>query len=116
MKRVNHFLVLIQSTPPDAEHRGCCPHKVVAVGFKSLDYDAERRGMKPSARIKNPHGNAIHTERLFPSLQSPSFADCRRKKENADDNGGYADVFQKELYMVLPGVRHVIFQPERSVY
>ena len=31
----------------------CCSHKVVAVGFNTLCYDAERRGIKPSARIKN---------------------------------------------------------------
>ena len=30
----------------------CCSHKVVAVGFNTLCYDAERRGIKPSARIK----------------------------------------------------------------
>ena len=29
----------------------CCSHKVVAVGFNTLCYDAERRGIKPSARI-----------------------------------------------------------------
>ena len=31
--------------------RVCCSHKVVAVGFNTLCYDAERRGIKP-ARIK----------------------------------------------------------------
>ena len=30
----------------------CCSHKVVAVGFNTLCYDAKRRGIKPSARIK----------------------------------------------------------------
>ena len=30
----------------------CCSHKVVVVGFNTLCYDAERRGIKPSARIK----------------------------------------------------------------
>ena len=32
--------------------RTVCSHKVVAVGFNTLCYDAERRGIKPSARIK----------------------------------------------------------------
>ena len=35
----------------------CCSHKVVAVGFHTLYYGAERRGMKPSARIKT--GNVL---------------------------------------------------------
>ena len=30
----------------------CCSHKVAAVGFNTLRYDVERRGIKPSARIK----------------------------------------------------------------
>ena len=30
----------------------CVFYKVVAVGFNTLCYDAERRGIKPSARIK----------------------------------------------------------------
>ncbi|QSH97499.1 hypothetical protein DWB79_07010 [Treponema medium] len=37
---------------PDASVEVCCSHKVVAVGFHTLCYDAERRGIKPSARIK----------------------------------------------------------------
>ena len=37
---------------PDANVGVCCSHKVVAVGFNTLCYDAERRGIKPSARIK----------------------------------------------------------------
>ena len=36
----------------DASVEVCCSHKVVAVGFNTLCYDAERRGIKPSARIK----------------------------------------------------------------
>ena len=38
---------------PRRKRRGCCSHKVVAVGFNTLRYDAERRGINPSARIKN---------------------------------------------------------------
>ena len=38
---------------PDASVGVCCSHKVVAVGFNTLCYDAKRRGIKPSARIKN---------------------------------------------------------------
>ncbi len=42
---------------PDASVEVCCSYKVVAVGFNTLCYDAERRrkssGIKPSARIKN---------------------------------------------------------------
>ena len=34
--------------------RTVCSHKVVALGFNTLCYDAERRGIKPSARIKCP--------------------------------------------------------------
>ena len=30
----------------------CCSLKVVAIGFNTLCYDAERRGINPSARIK----------------------------------------------------------------
>ena len=30
----------------------CCSHKVVVVGFNTLCYDAKRRGIKPSARIR----------------------------------------------------------------
>ena len=37
---------------PDASVGVCCSHKVVAVGFNTLCYDAERRGIKPSARIQ----------------------------------------------------------------
>ena len=33
---------------PDASIGVCCSHKVVAVGFNTLCYDAERRGIKPS--------------------------------------------------------------------
>ena len=36
---------------PDASVGVCCSHKVVAVGFNTLCYDAERQGIKPSARI-----------------------------------------------------------------
>ena len=36
---------------PDASVGVCCSHKVVAVGFNTLCYDAERRGIKASARI-----------------------------------------------------------------
>ena len=36
---------------PDASVGVCCSHKVVAVGFNTLCYDAKRRGIKPSARI-----------------------------------------------------------------
>ena len=32
--------------------RTVCSHKVIALGFNTLCYDAERRGIKPSARIK----------------------------------------------------------------
>ena len=39
---------------PDAERRGCCSHKVVAIGFNTLRYDAKRRYIKASARIKIP--------------------------------------------------------------
>ena len=38
---------------PDASVGVCCSHKVVAVGFNTLCYDAERRGIKPSARISS---------------------------------------------------------------
>ena len=41
-----------QINNPDASVGVCCSHKVVAVGFNTLYYDAERRGIKPSARIK----------------------------------------------------------------
>ena len=41
-----------QSTYPDASIGVCCSHKVIALGFNTLCYDAERRGIKPSARIK----------------------------------------------------------------
>ena len=37
---------------PRRKHRGCCSHKVVALGFNTLCYDAERRGIKTSARIR----------------------------------------------------------------
>ena len=37
---------------PDASVGVCCSHKVVTVGFNTLCYDAERRGIKPSVRIK----------------------------------------------------------------
>ena len=41
---------------PDASVGVCCSHKVVAVGFNTLCYDAKRRGIKPSARINgNKH-------------------------------------------------------------
>ena len=33
--------------------RTVCSHKVVAVGFNTLCYDAERRGIKPSIFIKS---------------------------------------------------------------
>ena len=55
---------------PDASVGVCCSHKVVAVGFNTLCYDAERRGIKPSARIKKdgwylqstigPHYHYVH--------------------------------------------------------
>ena len=44
-------MIIKKSTYPDAKHRGCCSHKVVAVGFYPLHYGAEHRGMKTSARI-----------------------------------------------------------------
>ena len=37
---------------PDASIGVCCSHKVIELGFNTLCYDAERRGIKPSARIK----------------------------------------------------------------
>ena len=33
---------------PDASIGVCCSHKVIALGFNTLCYDAERRGIKPS--------------------------------------------------------------------
>ena len=47
---------------PRRLRRGCCSHKVVAVGFNTFCYDAERRGIKASARIKNfaPNALSIH--------------------------------------------------------
>ena len=36
---------------PDASIGVCCSHKVIALSFNTLCYDAERRGIKPSARI-----------------------------------------------------------------
>ena len=36
---------------PDASIGVCCSHKVIALGFNTLCYDAERRGIKASARI-----------------------------------------------------------------
>ena len=36
----------------DASAEVCCSHKMVAVGFNTRCYDTERRGIKPSARIK----------------------------------------------------------------
>ncbi|UTC76749.1 hypothetical protein E4O04_01450 [Treponema sp. OMZ 799] len=59
-KVVNHYIDFFfdiieekknQHTPPQSIGV-CCSHKVVAVGFNTLCYDAERRGIKPSARIK----------------------------------------------------------------
>ena len=45
--------VIIKSIDtPDASVGVCCSHKVIALGFNTLCYDAERRGIKPSARIK----------------------------------------------------------------
>ncbi|QSH91202.1 ABC transporter ATP-binding protein [Treponema medium] len=32
---------------PNAEHRDCCSHKVVAVGFHTLYYGAKRAGGMP---------------------------------------------------------------------
>ena len=32
---------------PDAERRGCCSHKVVAVGFNTLRYDASVGVLNP---------------------------------------------------------------------
>ena len=32
---------------PDAEHRGMCSHKVVAVGFNTLRYDASVGVLNP---------------------------------------------------------------------
>ena len=46
--------------PPRRKRRGtvlnvshCVFYKVVAVGFNTLCYDAKRRGIKPSARIRS---------------------------------------------------------------
>ena len=41
-----------ESTYPDVNVGVCRSHKVVAVGFNTLCYDAEHRGINPSARIK----------------------------------------------------------------
>ena len=34
---------------PDANIGVCCSHKVIALGFNTLCYDAEHRGIKTSA-------------------------------------------------------------------
>ena len=44
---------------PDASVGVCCSHKVVTVGFNALCYDAERRGIKPSVRIKKTVLNTL---------------------------------------------------------
>ena len=51
-------IITLKINNPDASvgvqysmFRTVCSHKVVAVGFNTLCYDAERRGIKPSARI-----------------------------------------------------------------
>ena len=51
------FYILLRNCAinnPDASIGVCCSHKVIALGFNTLCYDAERRGIKPSARIKFP--------------------------------------------------------------
>ena len=52
-KVVEKALNWLKSTTPTQSIGVCCSHKVVAVGFNTLYYDAERRGIKPSARINN---------------------------------------------------------------
>ncbi len=42
-----------------------CSHKVVAVGFNTLCYDAERRGIKPSARINPANGKHYNCKIIF---------------------------------------------------
>ena len=53
MARSIHYTTkgVFRNQQPRRKRRGCCSHKVVAVGFNTLCYDAERRGIKPSARI-----------------------------------------------------------------
>ena len=49
------FPIFISINNPDASVGVCCSHKVIAVGFDTLCYDAERghktSGINPSARI-----------------------------------------------------------------
>ena len=45
--------------------RTVCSHKVIALGFNTLCYDAERRGIKPSARINAHIGTDIRFVAAF---------------------------------------------------
>ena len=54
------FLIVLIINIPRRKRRGtvlnvshCMFYKVVAVGFNTLCYDAKRRGIKPSARIRS---------------------------------------------------------------
>ncbi len=42
----------IYNQQPRRERRVCCSHKVVAVGFNTLRYDANVGVLNPPARIK----------------------------------------------------------------
>ena len=50
-KEAEYVISLKGNQHPDAERRGCCSHKVIAVGFNTLCYDTI--GIKSSARISN---------------------------------------------------------------
>ena len=49
--KAEYVISLKGNQHPDAERRGCCSHKVIAVGFNTLCYDTI--GIKSSARISN---------------------------------------------------------------
>ncbi|QUY18512.1 hypothetical protein GWP40_09510 [Treponema vincentii] len=83
---------------PDASVGVCCSHKVVAVGFNTLCYDAERRGIKSSARISDTYLNSIPadkrkemSEALHKSIDALEALTDKRWAYDAKDEG-WSDV------------------------
>ena len=73
---------------PDASVGVCCSHKVVAVGFNTLCYDAasqrsfkRRRGIKPSARIKYHDNEHMSIDKFYDRVRKNEYR--RRMPESA---------------------------------
>ena len=83
---------------PDASVGVCCSHKVVAVGFNTLRYDASVGVLNPPHESMRKILDAVHCilVAVLEVSDKQSYQDCRSDKMSGSDNKG--EFYYKTLF------------------